>query len=119
MIGTPFAPCFRGHILFLEDRGEAVYRIDRMLTQLRLAGCFEAIRGVALGMFTQCGEERQLETVFQKVFGTLGVPVLAGFPIGHGDENHTLPVGAVATLDTDRGGIFMRFPPNNPRAGLG
>jgi muramoyltetrapeptide carboxypeptidase len=107
MVGTPFSPCFNGHILFLEDRGEAVYRIDRMLTQLKMSGALLDVRGIVLGEFSDCGDERQLFALFHHVFKDMNIPVLAGFPIGHGTQNITLPIGAMAMLDTHRGGLFL------------
>ena len=55
LVGTPFAPEFDNKILFLEDRGEAPYRIDRMLVHMALAGCFKGLSGIILGTFEECG----------------------------------------------------------------
>ena len=102
LLGTPFQPSWRGHILFLEDRNEAVYRIDRMLTQLKLAGCLDGIAGILLGSFKDCGD---LDTVFRLVmdiFDKDGVPIAAGFDVGHGSKNVTLPIGLTATLNADQ-----------------
>lgn len=102
LLKTPFSPDFAGHILLLEDRGEAPYRIDRMLTQMRLAGCLTGVRGVVLGSFADCGETEEIHRIATDLFGDLGVPVLAGFEIGHGRTNLTVPLGVPASLDTDR-----------------
>jgi muramoyltetrapeptide carboxypeptidase len=103
LLGTPFQPSFRNRILFLEDRGEAAYRIDRMLTQLKLAGCLEGIRGLVLGTFTDCGPLSEiLEIVSDRLAGT-DIPVLAGMEAGHAEPNLTLPLGIKAVLDADRG----------------
>lgn len=110
LTGTPFQPDFGGCILMLEDRGEALYRIDRMLTQMRLAGCFDGLAGLALGTFSDCGPDEDLHRLITDRFGDLGIPVLAGFPVGHGTVNFTLPVGPVATLDTAAGRLVFAEP---------
>ena len=102
LIGTPFEPDYTGHILFLEDQGEAVYRIDRMLTQMRLAGCFDGLAGLLLGSFDNCGTDDEIFRVVESVFQGDDIPILAGFEIGHGKDNMTVPVGLDATLNTDR-----------------
>jgi muramoyltetrapeptide carboxypeptidase len=101
LIGTPFQPSFRGRILFLEDRGEAPYRIDRMLTQLRLAGCLEGVRGLALGSFTDCGACDEVLGIFGERFADAAIPILAGLPVGHAEPNLTVPFGVNAVLDAD------------------
>jgi muramoyltetrapeptide carboxypeptidase len=102
LIGTPFQPSFRNRILFLEDRGEAPYRIDRMLTQLKLTGCLEGIRGLVLGTFTDCGPAEEVLGVFAERFLDAPVPILAGLQAGHAEPNLTLPLGISAVLDADR-----------------
>jgi muramoyltetrapeptide carboxypeptidase len=101
LLGTPYAPVFRDHILFLEERGEAPYRIDRMLTQMRMAGCFEGMRGLVLGSFTDCGDEAELRRVLAEAFDDADGPILAGVGAGHGEANATLPLGAEVVLDAD------------------
>ena len=102
LLGTPFAPAFGGHILFLEDVGEAPYRIDRMLTQMRLAGALQGVRGVILGDFENCGEPGQVHRIVAQTFAGEKMPILAGVSAGHGKTNLTLPIGPVARLDADR-----------------
>jgi muramoyltetrapeptide carboxypeptidase len=103
MLKTPFEPDLRERILVLEDRGEAPYRIDRMLTQLKLAGCFENLKGLCLGAFADCGAWDEVLAVVKDIFEDLPqVPILAGLPIGHQGPNLTLPLGLPATLDTDQ-----------------
>jgi len=101
LVGTPFAPQFGQNILFLEDVGEAPYRIDRMLIQMKIAGCFHGVIGVVLGSFTDCGDVDEIHGIFSDIFRDTGVPILAGIPAGHGEENLSLPIGLEATLDTD------------------
>lgn len=102
LAGTPDSPRFGGHILVLEDRGEAPYRIDRMLTHLRLAGCFEGLAGLALGAFDECGPSAEIEGLFADAFRASGIPILAGLEVGHGPRNRSFPLGVTATLDTGR-----------------
>lgn len=112
LLGTEFAPRFDGAILVLEDRGEAPYRIDRMLSQLRLAGALAGVRGVVLGDFTDCGgRAADLWPVFADLLGDLGVPVVAGSGIGHGPRNLALPLGLTARLDAARATIEISATP--------
>lgn len=100
LLGTAYQPDFSGHILMFEDRIEAPYRIDRMLTQMHLAGAFDGIAGLILGQFTDCGPEADVITAFAEKFSSAGIPVMAGFEAGHGTTNLTFPIGETATLDT-------------------
>ena len=100
LLGTSFEAGFKNHILLLEDRGEAHYRIDRMLSQMKLAGCFEEIAGLVLGSFEDCGALDGIYQIFQEHFQDFQIPILAGFDIGHGKQNMTVPIGMTATLDT-------------------
>jgi muramoyltetrapeptide carboxypeptidase len=102
LLGTPYRPSFRNRIMFLEDRGEAAYRIDRMLTQLKLSGCLEGIRGLILGSFINCGSDREIFEMVLDRFSDASVPILAGLPAGHTEPNLTLPLGIEAVLDADR-----------------
>lgn len=104
LCGTPWALDFRNAIIVLEDINEATYRVDRMLTQLRLSGAFDGAVGLAFGHCTQCDEHtddgaRSLHEVVQEFADALQVPALMGIPLGHIDDQWTLPLGAVATLD--------------------
>ncbi|MEO7085973.1 MAG: LD-carboxypeptidase [Gemmatimonadaceae bacterium] len=105
--GTPYAPNLNGAILVLEDVSEAVYRIDRMLTQLRLAGALSGLAGIAFGHFTEIqpdadGFSRTLNSVLQETADRCGVPCLTQIPLGHIDDQWTLPLGRDATLDVDK-----------------
>lgn len=108
LAGTPYAPDLDGAILLLEDVNEAVYRIDRMLTQLWLSGALGSITGLVFGRFTEIPEdpanaERPLDRVLEEFAARCGVPCVSGFPIGHIDDQDTFPLGAMATLNVDRG----------------
>lgn len=105
LVGTPFEPDFSGRILLLEDVGEAPYRIDRMLTQMKLAGCFDSVAGILLGSFKGCGEAGQVDEIFADIFSGAAFPVLAGFTIGHDDPNLTIPLGLHASFDTASGAL--------------
>ncbi len=109
LIGTSCLPSYRGHILFIEERGEALYRIDRMLTQMKLAGCFDGLAGLLLGSFTDCGPAKEIYKVVTRVFGEMDIPVLAGFDGGHGKENITIPFGIKTTLDAGRKIISFKW----------
>ncbi len=102
LAGTPFQPVLDGHILILEDRGEKPYRLDRMLTQMKLAGMFGGLKGLGLGGFDACGSMTEVLNVVQNIFQPMEIPMLAGFDIGHGQENTVVPVGVKVLLDADR-----------------
>jgi muramoyltetrapeptide carboxypeptidase len=103
LLGTPFAPVLKGHILILEEINEAPSRVDRMLTQMKLAGCFKGLAGLVLGAFKNCGKKRDIYEIVVDIFQDGKFPVLAGFSFGHVRGNPTIPVGPRATLDTDLG----------------
>ena len=102
LVGTPYAPKLTDKILFLEDRAEAPYRIDRMLAHMKLAGCFEQLAGIALGSFENCGPLDDIYNIVAETFRDKPLPILAGLDVGHGKNNFTLPLGVEATLDADR-----------------
>jgi muramoyltetrapeptide carboxypeptidase len=112
LAGTPYAWQLDGAILVLEDVSEQVYRIDRMLTQLRLGGSLERVAGIAFGTFTDIPDdatnaERPLERVLREIAEVAGVPCVMNFPIGHMPDHVTLPLGAVAELNADNGGSLV------------
>ena len=90
LLGTPWAWKPEGTILFLEDINEEIYRIDRLLTQLRLAGVLDAVAGFVLGSFT---EEVSPAALLRDTLLPLNKPVLGGWPTGHGTPNRPLPMG--------------------------
>lgn len=105
-IGTPYQPDTRDTILFLEDRGERLYAVDRMLTYLRLAGVFDHVRGVVFGSLERVAADQQLsygmEDVILDVLGDLPIPMLCGFPAGHCAQPLTLPFGVQAAIRQGR-----------------
>ncbi|MDG4765097.1 LD-carboxypeptidase [Solwaraspora sp. WMMD406] len=110
--GTADLPDLTGAILLLEEIGEAPYRIDRMLTQLRRAGALDGVAGVALGQFTDCADQYGVPVaqVLAERLGDLGVPVLGGLSIGHGQAPRTVGLGVPAVLDTAAGTLTVAAP---------
>lgn len=102
LIGTPFFPSLSRRILLLEDRGEALYRIDRMLHQLHLAGALDNLAGLVLGQFDGCGPPARLERLICELLGDRAIPVVTGVPVGHGARNWAVPLGLPAKLDAER-----------------
>jgi len=102
LTGTSLLPDFSGAILVLEDVSEPLYRLDRMITQLRLAGVFDTIAGLVLGYFlgprgadlSREVEHLILESTLQRPF-----PIVSGFPHGHRLPNLAFPHGMTAELD--------------------
>lgn len=110
LLGTPFQPRWQDKILFLEDVGEAPYRIDRLLTQLALAGSLKSIGGLILGGFSNCGDE---ETIWQRVAELTydeNIPVWGNFPVGHGQQNLALPIGSEVVMDSQAGTLSWTSP---------
>jgi muramoyltetrapeptide carboxypeptidase len=108
-IGTPYAMQPKGAILLIEDTNEAPYRVDRMLSQLRLAGILDAIAGVVVGSFSPADhpDAKELDRVLCEWLGKLKVPVLMKFPVGHTPLNATLPHGGLVELDADGGRLRL------------
>lgn len=118
-MGTPYEIDTRGCILFTEDVDEEPYRIDRMLTQLRLAGKLDEAAGIVFGECLDCrpkdykpsfNSTYTLGQVIDNILGQAKVPVLFGLTIGHTDDQLTLPEGVMATLDADAGSLTIEEP---------
>jgi muramoyltetrapeptide carboxypeptidase len=112
LLGSPYLPSFDGAILFLEDINEDIYRVDRMMTSLKLAGVLEKIRGFVFGTCEECepGEgygSLTVEEVFDDHIKPLGVPAWRGAMIGHRMPQFTLPVGVEVEIDAAEGTIRM------------
>lgn len=115
-LGTPYEIDTRGRILFLEDVDEQPYSIDRLLTQLRLAGKFEEAAGIIFGECQDC-RPREFKPAFEssfsvgevldRILGGVKAPVLSGLTIGHTDDQLTLPMGVAAALDADKGELAI------------
>lgn len=115
-LGTPYQPRFRDRILFIEDIGEAPYRLDRMLTHLLNAGLLQQVAGIAVGVNCNCEDARGTKSseyrqssddVFYERLRPLGVPVVTGLPFGHQPVNATIPIGLKARLDAARGDLVI------------
>jgi muramoyltetrapeptide carboxypeptidase len=110
LLGTAWAPNLEGAILFLEDVGEDLYRIDRMLAHLRSAGALSGLAGVMAGRFSELKRHTNdgalgLDDVLSSYLLPLGVPAAYGFPVGHIKEQWTLPLGVRARLDAAAGEV--------------
>jgi len=105
-MGTPYEIETENRILFLEDVSEDSYRVDRMLTQLQLAGKLDKVKGVIWGRCRKCDDSLAtgvftLGEVIDNILAPLKVPVISGMMIGHTANKLTLPLGVQATLDAD------------------
>jgi muramoyltetrapeptide carboxypeptidase len=99
-----------GAVLFIEDVAEAPYRVDRMLSALFVSGALDRVAGVLVGDFTDAPPGRHgvpMEAVLRERLAQLRVPVIAGFPAGHGTRNAPLHLGMPVTLDGDRGVVEL------------
>ena len=116
MAGSAYWPRFDGAILVLEEVNEYIYRVDRMLSTLKLAGALDRLAGVVLGAFTNCGPGNgnfgvlTLDEVFDDYFGGLNVPVYSGASFGHIRRKMTLPLGLPAEIDADAGTLRLLQP---------
>lgn len=115
LMGSDFLPDFEGSILFLEDLNEEIYRVDRMLTQLALAGVLGKVAGVVFGDCKNCDPGRgygslTLMEVLADHIGSLGVPAWYGSMIGHIADKFTVPLGIEAEIDADAGTIRLMEP---------
>ena len=115
ILGSDYLPDWEGSILFVEDVNEAIYRVDRMLTQLSLAGVLRQIRGFIFGRCTECSPGEgygalTLEEVLREHIEPLGIPAFSGTMIGHIKEQFTIPIGIDVEIDADAGSIRMLEP---------
>ena len=107
-MGSVYEAKTMGSILFIEDVGEAPYRIDRYLSELKLAGKLDLVNGIIIGRFSRRETEApdrstdfQMHQVFQQYFSKMKVPVIFNFPSGHGSKNVSLPLGCIVEINTD------------------
>ncbi|HVO32130.1 MAG TPA: LD-carboxypeptidase [bacterium] len=108
LLGTPHFPNVAGKVLFLEDVGEKPFRLDRMLTQLHLAGVFAKVAGIALGRFSKCDNPQDpavtADAVIAERVRAAGKPCVTALPFGHDGENRTLPIGVRARVSANADG---------------
>lgn len=116
LIGSGYLPDWDGAVLFVEEVGEYIYRVDRMLTQLKLAGILDRLSGFVFGKCTDCkpgGEgfgSLTLEQVFDDHIRPLNIPAWYGSMIGHISNKFTIPVGVEAEIDAETGTIQLIEP---------
>lgn len=115
MVGSPYLPEWNNHIMFIEDTDESVYRVDRMLTQVKLAGILQKLAGFVFGKCTKCsaGEgfgSLTLEEVLRDHIAPLDIPAWYGSMIGHIEDKFTVPLGVEAEIDASTGTIRMLEP---------
>ncbi len=119
LLGTPYQVDTKGAVLFWEEVNEQPFRIDRMLAQLRLAGCLKDLRGMVIGRLVGCRARRKendvpLVEILRTHLGGTAYPVVVDFPAGHTADKVTLPLGRTAVLDTP--GRRLTTAPAAPRA---
>ena len=112
MLGSPYLPDWKGAILFVEDIGEYIYRIDRFLTHLKIAGVLERLAGFIFGQCSNCSPGEgygalTLEEVLRDHIQPLGIPAWSGAMIGHIETVWTLPIGLPVEIDANAGTIRM------------
>jgi muramoyltetrapeptide carboxypeptidase len=115
IVGSPYLPDMHGAILFLEDVGERPYRIDRMLTQLKLTGILDQIAGFIFGQCTSCHPGNSfgsltLEEILLDHIQPLGIPAWSGAWIGHVEPLITIPIGAEVFVNANEGTIQLLTP---------
>jgi muramoyltetrapeptide carboxypeptidase len=125
LMGTPFEMETEGKIVFLEDLNEEPHQIDRFLTQLLLAGKLQRAAGILIAECVNCkpGDSKRytmplnysVESVLKERLGDLGIPVVYGMRFGHGDDQITLPLGAMATLEASKQGVKFKIEENGAR----
>jgi muramoyltetrapeptide carboxypeptidase len=106
-VATPTALKARGGLVLLEDINEQAYRIDSYVTHLRRSGWFDGAAAIVLGSWLDC---EPAEPVVIDVLGDLGLPIVADFGFGHGDDPITVPLGVLAELDADAGKLALDQP---------
>jgi muramoyltetrapeptide carboxypeptidase len=115
ILGSPYVPDWDGAILFLEDVGEDLYRVDRMMTHLKIAGVLAKLKGFVFGGCSECGPGEgygalTLEEILRDHVKPLGIPAWQGAMIGHAQPQWTLPVGAEVEIDAAAGTLRLLGP---------
>ena len=116
LAGSPYMPDMKSKILFLEDVGEAIYRVDRMLSTLQLSGALDAVNGIVFGGFTDVGNDGAgygafaLMDIFEHYGKIANVPAFYGAPFGHIASNGIMPIGTKARIDAKKGTIGLLEP---------
>jgi muramoyltetrapeptide carboxypeptidase len=110
LTGTPYDYWIDGGIWFWEEVDEKLYRLDRMLTTLRLSGRLQSIRGVVVGKLKNCGSEIEIDALLREFFAPLSIPVVRDLPFGHYGDNLLMPIGTVVRLSTREGTFTVKDP---------
>gem|GEM_PF-14741 len=100
LLGTPYFPDMTGALLLIEDTGEGLYRLDRLIAHLKLAGVLPRLGGLILGRFKNCGESQKIREMVLEQVKDLPFPVIGNLPFGHGSENQVILFGAPFLLNT-------------------
>jgi len=116
LMGTPYFPDVSGGIMVLEDIGENVQHLDRMLSQFKMAGFFhgeQSINGLMLGQFIDTWENAdeddfELEELIQDIIGEVDFPIISNLAYGHNMRKMALPLGARAVLDGETGSLTLK-----------
>ncbi|MCL7488395.1 MAG: LD-carboxypeptidase [Desulfobulbaceae bacterium] len=122
LLGTPWEVPFKGALLLLEDTGEPMYRIDRMLTQLYVSGRLDSLSGLLLGTF-DCSTEEEInmrlkDQVWKRVLeltADTDYPIWGNIPVGHLAANHAVLLGLKTTMDSNSGTMFTSSIKTNKR----
>ena len=112
MMGSNTFPEVDGKILFIEEVGESMHNIDRQMRILQMNGVLDRCNGIVLGEFSDCGTEftyENVEAMIRQIVEPYGIPMLCGFPGGHGDVNLPLVMGAPVTIDVRNDGATLQF----------
>ena len=118
LCGTSYAIPAADALLLLEETEESPYRVDRMLTQLHLAGALSSSAAILFGQCTKCeatGASMSIDQVLHDRISTAGRPAMGGIPVGHIDEQWVLPIGIKATLDASSRTLSIHEPAVAPR----
>jgi muramoyltetrapeptide carboxypeptidase len=114
LLGTPYSVDLGAAVFIIEDVGERPYRVDRALTQLKLAGSLDGVRAVGVGDFLRCEEEDghppSVAEVIEERLVTFDLPGVSGVPVGHGERNRAFSVGAKCAVDLGNGRIIVEEP---------
>ena len=116
LVGSPYLPTWKNTILFVEEVGEEIYRVDRMLTQLKLGGILEQLAGLIFASCSDCDQAEDdeptltLRQVLSELIAPLEIPAWYGSMIGHIPHNFTVPLGVEVEVDAEEGTILMLEP---------
>ena len=105
LLGTPWEPAFDDCVLYLEEVGEPLYRLDRMLTHLRCSGKLRNVKALIGGSLRGCRPAAPRSDQWRRMLletAPLNAPVVVGLPFGHGASNLAFPIGATTEVDTER-----------------